>query len=335
MKETLRFAIIGCGLVSENYIDALDNVEGAKLVAVSDNNASRLAKLSQAQGVDGYADYHQLLCRTDIDVVLVLTASGSHAEIGIDAANAGKHVIVEKPIDVTLEAAQNLVDCCRENNVILGSIFQKRFEPAVIALKEAVHTGQLGRINSCCCHTKWYRDQDYYDCAPWRGTLKLDGGGALINQGIHYIDLMLQVMGAAEEVYGYVRTLAHERIEGEDVAVAVIKFHSGAIGMIESTTSAYPGFYTRLDVHGNEGTIMLENDLIKSWELKSKSTCDKSLMSTGIEVRHRLQMKDIINSIRNGYTPEVSGEEAIKALKVVLAIYESNRTGLPVKLTDG
>lgn len=331
MKDVLNFALIGCGSISEYHIKAINEIESARIVAVSDVYEPNMVKVSKELGVKGYLDYKEMLKRDDVDVVSVLTSSGTHAEIGIDAANRGKHVIVEKPMDVTLSKAQALIDACKNNNVKLTCIFQNRFNSPIIELKKAVDSGRLGKINSCCCHTKWYRDQNYYDCVDWRGTWELDGGGALMNQSIHYIDLMQYIMGSVDEVFGYTGTLAHENIEVEDVAAAVVKFKSQALGIIEGTTSAYPGFSTKLCVHGSDGSVIIEDNCIKSWKLKDGSNFDESL-NYKVENAHKVQIEDFVNSIKEDREPLVTGEEGLKALKIILAIYKSREKGIPMFL---
>lgn len=331
MKQILNFGLIGCGNISKTHIEALGKLPSAKFLAACDTYAPNLEAAVRAHGVRGYSSHRELLQDRDIDVVTILTASGTHSDIGIEAARAGKHVIVEKPIDVTVEAAQALIDACRESGVMLSCIFQHRFDASVTAMKQAIAQGRLGRLNGCCCHTKWYRPQEYYDAVNWRGTFKLDGGGALMNQSIHYIDLMQHLMGPVDEVFGYTATLAHGRIEAEDVGMAALRFKSGALGIIEGTTSAYPGFYTRLDVQGDRGSILLENDAILRWELADGSVCDESLKHKGPQPHH-LQIQDVIDAIQSGREPAVGGDEALKSLRIVLAVYESARTQKPVKL---
>lgn len=329
--RAVRFGIIGCGSISRVHIEALKACKNAKLVAACDVYRPNLDKVVLAEGIKGYTDYHEMLTNPDIDVVTILTASGMHAKIGIEAAKAGKHVVVEKPIDVTLEAAYCLIDVCRENNVKLCCIFQHRFDDSVQALKRAVTAGDFGRLNCCCCHTKWYRNQAYYDSVAWRGTWAMDGGGALMNQSIHYIDLMQYIMGDVDEVMGYTGMLAHERIETEDVAVASLRFQNGALGLIEGTTSAYPGFSTRLDVHGQRGSVILENDAVAFWQFENGLACDDALRIKG-EQPHRYQLQDIVDAILENRNPRVTGEDALQSLKIVLAIYESARTKKPVKV---
>lgn len=330
--QNIRFGLIGCGSISRAHIAAIEACAQASLTAVCDPFEPSLHKAMEATGAQGFADYRSLLRCPDVDAVVIATASGLHAQIGIAAAQAGKHVLVEKPIDVTLEAAQALVDACHEHGVQLSCIFQRRFGGAVQAIKEAVERGDFGTLNECCCHTKWYRPQAYYDSAEWRGTWALDGGGALMNQSIHYIDLMQYLMGDVDEVMGYTATRAHQHMETEDVAVAALRFRSGALGLIEGTTSAYPGFSTRLDIHGDRGSVMLQNDLIHFWQFENGLCCDESLKTRTEQTAHSFQLNDFVNAILTGRKPAVTGEEAMKSLRIILAIYESARLGRPVKL---
>jgi predicted dehydrogenase len=328
--ETLNFAIAGCGSISATHIKALDGLAGARLYAFCDTNRDSAAALARAHGGKAYGDYQELLRDPDVDIVDILTPSGMHADMGIAAARAGKHVVVEKPLDIDLQKARALIGACEENGVSLSCIFQHRFDPDILALKKAVENGSLGTLNSCCCHTKWYRPQEYYDQVAWRGTKALDGGGALMNQSIHYVDMMLHIMGPVEEVYGYAATRAHQRIDVEDVAMAAIRFKNGAIGVLEANVTAYPGFYTRLDVCGSDGTVIIENNTAKEWQLKSGAMAEKA----EAELPHRAQMRDIIESVKQGVPSLVSGLEAIKSLELVLAVYQSCATGKPVRLGE-
>lgn len=340
MVEPLRFGIIGCGVIAPTHARSIDALEDAKLVAVCDIIPERAQSLAEVFSVEAVTDYRDLLKRDDIDVVNVLTPSGLHAEIGIAAAEAGKHVIVEKPIDISLAKADALIYACRKAGVKLSGIFQHRFDPAVELLKQTVDQGKLGQLNFGGSHTKWYRSQDYYDQDEWRGTWALDGGGALINQSIHYVDLLQYIMGPVAEICAYTVNRAHKDIEVEDIAVATLKFESGAVGLLEGNTAAYPGFTARLDIYGSEGSVIIENDQISEWQLKSGEACDLEKVETGFiggtssrdiwPDGHMRQIYDVIQSIREDREPRVNGEEARKALAIVLAVYESARAGRPV-----
>jgi predicted dehydrogenase len=341
-ENPIRFAIVGCGVIAPTHARSIVELPDAQLVAVCDIIPERARVLAQEYPAEVYTDYHEMLTRKDIDVVTVLTPSGMHAEIGIAAAKAGKHVIVEKPMDVTLETADALIQACRDCGVKLCSISQHRFDPAIMALKGAVDKGRLGQLNFGGSHTKWYRSQAYYDSGDWRGTWALDGGGALINQSIHYVDLLTYIMGPVEEIHAYCAARAHERIEVEDMAVAALKFKSGALGLLEGTTAAYPGFCARLDIYGGEGSVIIENDQVCEWRLRSGEPSPVAAEPTSFiggtsskniwHHSHRRQIQDMIDAIREDREPLVNGVEGRRALEIVLAVYESSRTGKTVRL---
>lgn len=341
MDEPLRFAIVGCGVISPIHALSLQELPAAKLVAVCDIIPQKAEALANRYGADAYGDYEAMFKRDDIDVVLVLTPSGLHAPVGIAAAQAGKHVIVEKPIDVRLDKAQALVDACRTAGVVLSCISQHRFDPAIQALKAAVDEGRLGQLNFGGSHTKWYRAQEYYDSGDWRGTWALDGGGALINQSIHYVDLLTYIMGPVAELHGYCASRAHERIEVEDLAVASLKFTSGALGVLEGSTLAYPGFFARLDVNGGLGSVVIENDQVKDWLFRSGEPCPVPVEPVGFiggtsskniwHHSHKRQIADVIEAIATGRPPLVTGEEGMRALAIVLGVYKSARTGQTIR----
>lgn len=342
MAKPLKFAIVGCGVISPVHARSISELPEACLAAVCDIAPERARALAEVYPADVYEDAEEMLSRADIDVVTVLTPSGLHAEIGIAAARAGKHVLVEKPMDISLAQADALIESCRAAGVKLAVISQHRFDPAVAAAKAAVEAGQLGILNFGGAHTKWFRSQAYYDSGDWRGTWAMDGGGALINQSIHYVDLLQYIMGPVEELSGYTATRAHERIEVEDLAVAALKFRSGALGLLEGSTSAYPGYCARLDIYGSTGSVIIENDQILAWNLSSGEGCPVEPQPTGFiggtsskdiwHYSHRYQIADLIRAIREDRQPLVTGEEGRKPLEIVLAVYESARTGQPVRL---
>ena len=341
MKK-LRAAIIGCGVIGPTHASVLADLENATLVAVCDVVPEKAQKLADQYHCAAYTDFHEMLKRDDIDVVHVTVPSGMHADIGIEAAKAGKHVVVEKPIDISLKKADALIQACKAAGVKLCSISQHRFDPGIVQLKKAAMEGKLGQLNFGGSHTKWYRSQEYYDSGDWRGTWKLDGGGALMNQSIHYVDMLQYIMGPVEELYAYTATRAHERIEVEDIAVASLRFASGAIGIIEGNTAAYPGFCARLDIYGNDGSVIIENDKIIEWKFKDESqpaidpSDVKSIAgSSSAEIwtnGHQRQLQEAYMAFQEGRDPAVTGEEGRKPLAIVLAIYESARTGKTVKL---
>ena len=344
MNEILNFAIVGCGVIAPTHARCIAELTGTKLTAVCDVVEVRARRLVETYPADVYTDYTEMLKRDDIEVVNVTTPSGMHADVGIAMAQAGKHVIVEKPMDVSLAKADALIEACREADVRLSVISQHRFDPAVIELKQAVLANKLGQLNFGGAHTKWYRTQEYYDSDAWRGTWALDGGGALINQSIHYVDLLQYIMGPVAEIYACSACRAHERIEVEDIAVAAVRFRSGALGLIEGNTAAYPGLCARLDIYGTDGSVVIENDLVKEWHLRSGEACPAEAGAGQVIVgtssadiwhlSHRRQIQDMVEAIREHRQPLVDGAEGRKPLEIILAIYESARTGKAVSLGD-
>ncbi len=334
----MNFAIIGTGIAAETHAKCIEEIFNAHLVAVSSQTEEKVKKFAVAHNCDFYTDYEKMLQRKDIDIVCITTPSGTHTKIGIDVANSKKHLIVEKPIDISLENANALVKACHENNVKLSVIFQHRFADDVMRLKKIIEGGRLGKINFGASHTKVYRTQEYYESAAWRGTWKLDGGGALINQSIHYVDLLYYLAGPIEEVCAYTATRGHE-IEVEDEAVASVKFQNGAIGMIEANTNAYPGFYSKLDIYGDNGSVIIQDDRIIDLAFKdgerfhlSENSVQDHNSPTIPNILHKRQFEDVIDAIEKDREPLVNGEEGIKSLKIVLAIYESAKARQIVKL---
>ena len=343
MKKTLHFGMVGSGNIIETHIKSIQGIPNAEVTAIFSRNKETAEKWGDQYNIQVYSDYDEFLNNDEIDIVTILTPSGTHADLGILAAKKGKHVIVEKPIDTTLEKTDELIHVCREANVTLSCIFQHRFDDAIVDIKNAMNLDEFGQLNFGAARTTWYRSQEYYDSGAWRGTWDLDGGGTLMNQSIHYIDLLLYLMGPVEEVHAYCATRAHERIEVEDIAVASIKFKSGALGLIEGNTAAYPGYSATLDVFGNNGSVIIENDQVKEWNFRNgnqyteatkevvKTSSASSNKMSSFE-SHKRQYQDIVNAITEKRDPLVTGEEARKSLELILAIYESARSGRPVRL---
>jgi UDP-N-acetyl-2-amino-2-deoxyglucuronate dehydrogenase len=344
MTRPLRFGLVGCGVIAPTHARCIAELEDAELIAACDINYHKALVLAEEYACRSYPGIQEMLANEDIDIVCILTPSGLHAELGILAAQAGKHIIVEKPIDVRLEKADALITVCRNAGVNLTVISQHRFDPAFTALKDAVNQGKLGQLNFGAAHTKWFREQSYYDSGSWRGTWALDGGGALINQSIHYVDLLQYIFGPVSELHGYTATRAHTGIEVEDIAVASLRFRSGALGLLEGNTAAYPGFAARLDVYGSDGSVIIENDKVSEWQLRCGEPCPVSHEESGFiggtsskdiwHTGHRRQYAEAIEAIRAGRKSLVNGEEGRKALEIVLAVYESARTGKTIYLNQ-
>jgi UDP-N-acetyl-2-amino-2-deoxyglucuronate dehydrogenase len=333
------FGIIGAGIIAAIHADAIALLPDARLIAVTDVAAGAAQAFAAARGCAAEPTLDDLLARNDVDVVCVCVPSGQHADVGVRAAKAGKHLVIEKPLDVTLEAADRLLAAAREAGVALTVMSQHRFDPGVIEAKRLIDDGALGTLVLGEASTKWYRTQEYYDSAPWRGTWALDGG-ALLNQGIHYVDLLRWCMGPVTEVTAVCTTQTHQ-IEVEDTALALVRFASGAVGTIGATTAAYPGFPQRLEITGTEGTVTVEDGQLVRVALRDaaqtggpagagpSAAADPGGLDAAI---HAAQLADLLAAAGEGREPAVSGQDGRDALEVVRAVYESSRTGRPVRL---
>ena len=249
--KTYGFGIIGCGMISEFHAKAIKDISNGKLIAVSSRKVNNTQRLVNNYGVEAYSDYNDMLGRDDIDIICICTPSGVHMESAIASAEAGKHVIVEKPLEITLERCDTIIEACSKENVRLCPIFNFRFSDCSQLVKETVSNGRLGRSILGDAYIKWFRSQDYYDSGDWRGTMELDGGGVMMNQSIHAIDFLQYVMGPVSSVQALTDTIAHERINVEDVAVAVLRFDNGALGVVFSAQhalkfKAFDNFLNRL-----------------------------------------------------------------------------------------
>ena len=341
INEPLGFAIIGTGSIAGHHAASINALPGAKLMAVSSSTAQRAEAATARFGVPAFTDYQELLQYPGIDVVCICTESGNHLEPTLAAAQAGKHVICEKPLEVNAERAQQMIDACDEAGVELACIFQKRFDPNFQRLKKAVQDGQLGKLILANAYIKWYRDHDYYGNSAWRGTLEGDGGAALINQGIHTIDLLLDIMGEVDAVFAKVKTVTHD-IEGEDLGVALLTFKNGALGTIEGSTSAFPGYPERLEVFGDKGSVIIEGSDIIAWNIEGQkstvlpnSKSEASGAADPMAISHELhtaQFQDMIEAIRENRRPLVDGKEGLKSIRLIRAIYASSREQKELKL---
>jgi predicted dehydrogenase len=342
-KGKLGISLVGCGIIADVQAQAIRQSNKVDLVSVYSRNPDNAARIGEKFNVAWSTDWNSFIENDQIDIVSVCTPSGNHLDYGKIAAEAGKHVVVEKPIEVTIDRANQLIDVCKTNEVKLAIIFQNRFNPNVQKFKIQLDKGAIGDIFLGDAYIKWYRKQLYYDSAAWRGTLALDGGGALINQAIHTIDLLQWVMGDVEAIYGQMDTFTHDGIEGEDTAVAVLRFKSGALGVIEGSTSIQPAMARRLEIHGTNGTAVLNNDSITIQTGKNSDKQKKEALPLGGAasplqgyslVSHKNQFEAIVNAINDNAQPPLSGQEAMKSLAIVLAIYESSKTNQPVFLKD-
>ena len=260
------FGIIGCGMISSFHAKAIASVRGAKLVACYDALPAAAERLAKQTGCRPYSDLGQMLEDPAIEVVTIATPSGAHLEPAVAAAEAGKHVIVEKPLEITLKRCDAILAAARKSKVQVATIFPSRFHASSVEIKRAIEAERFGRITLGDAYVKWYRPQKYYDSGAWRGTWQLDGGGALMNQAVHSVDLLTWLLGPVAEVTARWGLLAHERIAVEDTVVATLRFASGALGVLEATTAAYPGYLKRIEVHGSEGSAVMEEEDIVKWD---------------------------------------------------------------------
>jgi UDP-N-acetyl-2-amino-2-deoxyglucuronate dehydrogenase len=346
MSETrLGFGIIGCGMIADWHAAAIRKIPDTGLVCAADIDERSRTRFHQTHGIPVYDSPEALLRVPSVDIVCVCVPSGLHAQYAVQCANAGKHIMLEKPMAITLPQADEIIDACEKNNVKLTVISQFRFTPAAVSLKQAVDAGLLGKLLLGDLSMKFHRSQEYYDRSGWRGTWKMDGGGALMNQGVHGIDLLQSILGPVKSVSAHARTLVRN-IETEDTAVAAVEFTNGALGVIQGTTSVYPGFPRRLEVNGSGGTIVLEEDAIVRWQVEGRrppeglvapsATFDSSSDPTAIGFEgHLLQLSDMADAVRNGREPLINQHEGRKAIEIILAIYESSEKRRPVYLNAG
>lgn len=363
----IRFGVIGCGSIGPTHAGAIQQIEDAELVAVADVVAEKAEAMAKKFGVAKVYDRHDaLLADPEIDAVCICTPSGMHADGAIAALRAGKHVIVEKPMEVTLEACDRMIAAEDESGKKLAIISQHRFDAATVLVKEAIDSGKLGRIVLADASVKWWRTQQYYDSGDWRGTWQWDGGGALMNQGVHTVDLLQWLAGGVSSLYAQTRTAAHERIEVEDVAVAALTFASGAVGTITATTAAFDGFPVRIDIYGTEGSAILEGDRLKTLKLKTgeeyqseeaaahalsvarggtasvkDQAATRLATPTGSAAAdpgavwgdaHRAQIEDFLHAVRTNGKPLIDGRAGKKPLEIILGVYRSSRTGQPITI---
>lgn len=339
MTTEIGFGIVGCGMIGKVQAEAVASIPGARLLAVCARDEKRVAEFAAKFGAAGYTDYERFLDHPGLRIVNICTPNGAHAEQGVAAARAGKHVLVEKPIDTTLEKADALIEACDRNGVKLGVIFQSRFLPAVQKIKRAIDEGRLGRLMIGDAYVKWYRSPEYY-AGSWHGTMAMDGGGALINQAIHTVDLLRWMMGPVDAAFAMKAALRYPQIEGEDTLVASLRFKNGALGVIEAATSVKPGFKRRLEISGECGAVILDGDAIGCWAIDGEDEGDaggeqitdgSSNPAAISNEGHRLQIEDMMRAVIEDRAPMIDGKEGRNSLEVVVRLYESAVSGQSVK----
>lgn len=342
------FGIIGCGMIANFHARAIREIAGAKLVACFNPTAPKAEKLAAEYGCTAYTDLSLMLKHPGLEIVTIGSPSGAHLEPCLAAAAAGKHVIVEKPLEVTLERCDRMIDACKKAGVHLATIFPSRYHASSRLMKRAVDQGRFGTLALGDAYVKWFRTQQYYDSGAWRGTWKLDGGGALMNQAIHSVDLLLWLMGPVVEVSACTATLAHERIEVEDTAVAHLRFANGALGVIEATTAGFPGSLKRIELTGSAGTAILEEEDIIKWHFAETTSEDDQIRQEMLgrnktgggaadpaaigHHAHAALFRDVVDAIQANRPSNIDGYEGRRSVELILAIYESAKSGQRVRL---
>jgi predicted dehydrogenase len=338
MSQTLHFAIVGTGSIAGHFIKSIQEIDGCEVTALCSSNEDRARAAQERFGIIAYSDLTGLLEKEEVDIVCICTASGLHLQPALTAANAGKHVLCEKPLEINTQRVDQMIQACANNQVKLGGIFQNRYSDDFVKLQQVVESGLLGKMVAINAMIPWYRSDSYYGDSQWRGTLEGDGGGALINQGIHTVDLFHLLGGPVSEVFGKVLTTTHD-IEGEDLAMAIVTFKSGLIGQIQASTSMWPGYPERLEVFGEKGSIILEGGTISHFNVQGleRKTAASSASSSGssnpMAISHQLHRKQIMNfatAVRSNTQPAVDGLEGRKAVALIEGIYRSSRLNQPV-----
>jgi predicted dehydrogenase len=346
-QNPLGFGIVGAGAIGEIHASAIADVPGAELRAVYDRSAASASALVKKYPARIEADLAGLLSSPDIDVVCVTTPSGAHAEVAVPALNAGKHVFCEKPLEINVERIDAMIEAAAANDRILAAVFPSRLGLGARTVKTAVEEGRIGRLTLCSAYIKWWRTQQYYDEGGWHGTWALDGGGAMMNQAIHSVDLLQWLVGMPTKIHAFAGALAHERIEVEDTLVASLQFENGALGVIECATSCFPGFNRRIEICGDRGSAIIEDDSIKRWEFADERPEDEAIRrgeaTSGLKggtsdpklvsnKGHRLQVEDLVSAIRESRPPFIDGESGRRAVAIVRAAYESAESGQVVEI---
>lgn len=341
--ETMKFGIIGAGMIARFHAQAIKDMSQGTLHSVYAPNEERAQKFGEEFGARSYSDLNAFLADPELEIVTVGTPSGAHLDPTSAALQAGKHAIVEKPLEVTTERIDRLIATAEASGKTLAAILNRRFHPGMDAFKAATEQGRFGKLTSASAYIKWYRDQDYYDSGAWRGTWELDGGGALMNQSIHTVDALLHLAGPVKSVQANTALLAHERIEVEDHCVALLEFVNGARGVIEASTCSWSkdGHPARVQLCGTEGSVFLADEVFEVWDFASKQAIDEEIHQNFMKgqeaglgandpkaintYQHQRNFEDVVTSIKNGNNPATSSAEARKSVALIESIYESAR----------
>jgi UDP-N-acetyl-2-amino-2-deoxyglucuronate dehydrogenase len=341
----MKFGIIGAGMIGHFHAKAITAMTGGTLHSVFDLREEAARKLAAEYGAKPFWNIADFLADAQLEIVTVGTPSGAHLEPALAALNAGKHVICEKPLEVTLERVDQLMAAAKANGKTLAAVLNRRFHPGMTAFKAAADAGRFGILTSASCYVKWFRDQAYYDSAAWRGTWALDGGGALMNQSIHTVDALLHLAGPVKSVQANMACLAHTGIEVEDIIVAILEFENGARGVIEGSTCTWSkdGHPARVQLAGTEGSVFLADEAFELWDFKNEHAEDAEIRTTlmrGQEAglgandpsainfyQHQRNFEEVVQSIHEGREPTTSAAEARKPVALIRAVYESAQNG--------
>ncbi|MDE0859827.1 MAG: Gfo/Idh/MocA family oxidoreductase [Akkermansiaceae bacterium] len=337
----MKFGIIGAGMIGHFHAKAISAMTGGSLHSVFDLRQEAADKLATEYGAKAYSDIAEFLADPELAIVTVGTPSGAHLEPTLAALNAGKHAIVEKPLEITLPRIDQLVEAAKTNGKTVAPVLNRRFHPGMDAFKKAADEGRFGTLSSASAYVKWYRDQAYYDSAGWRGTWALDGGGSLMNQSIHTVDALLYLAGPVKSVQANTVCLAHERIEVEDHCIALLEFENGARGVIEASTCTWSkdGHPARVQLAGTEGSVFLADEAFEIWDFMNEKPEDAEIQSSlmkGQEAglgandptainsyQHQRNFEEVVQAIAEGREPSTNASEARKSVELISAIYES------------
>jgi predicted dehydrogenase len=336
----VRVGLIGTGAISHKHALAYRNI-GFQVTACTDINAEAGQKFAAQYGGVFCPAYEEVCTHPDVDYIDVCTFPDFRLQPIEVAVAHGKHVQVQKPISTSLEAARKMIDVCKAAGVTFGVVSQHRFDDSTVFVKKAIQEGRLGRILQADAYVKWWRSAQYYS-RPIKGSWAVEGGGALINQAVHQVDVLQYLIGPVGEVFGYWQLAARHKIESEDVITAMLKYRNGATGVIQASTAIWPGYSERIEIHGTKGTAIFTGDKLTAWDVDGDSgepaPVEKDVMSGSSDpmaiplTPFERQFTDFGNACRNKTSPLVSGEEGYKALEIVLGVYESCRAGRPVAL---
>lgn len=337
-----KFGIIGAGLIADFHAKAIQSLPNTKLISICGSNALKVKLLTEKYNCKSFDSTESMLQSDQIDIVAIATPSGAHMEPALAAARHGKHVICEKPLEISLERIDKMIAAHNKAGTRLGGIFNYRYNDAVRVLKSTVDSGRFGIISCAAVYVPWWRTNEYYK-SSWRGTWKLDGGGALMNQSIHMVDMLQYMMGEVSSIHAFIETHAHPGIEVEDTAVGILKFKNKSLGIIYGTTASFPGQFRRLEITGSKGTVIMEENSFKLWKFEEETQEDRSIIEkfgmieggggvsdpAAISFQpHARNFAAFINAVENNLPFEIDGSEARKSVEIILRMYDSARKAI-------